>query len=88
MKYTPKLALRREIQIRKALNFLAEKLLPYSCGFRSYDHTALGFSVMTFLHGGIKMCLKIRLKRSFCLIFRDKSKYKEVTAAVGLQTFR
>jgi len=52
MKYASKSALGRRIEILKAQKFLSEKLRSSTCFF-SYDLTALGFSVMTFLHGDI-----------------------------------
>jgi len=46
-----------EMRITKALKFVcgkAHKWRSYRTGFLSYDLTALGFPVMTFLHGGIE----------------------------------
>ena len=42
-----------EIKILKALKYSGGKLRPHSTGFLSYNLTALGFLVVTFLHGGV-----------------------------------
>jgi len=47
------LSVRAEIMILKALKIFGGKLGPCSTGFLSYDLTALGFTVVTFLLGGI-----------------------------------
>jgi len=48
-------SVRGVIKILKVLEFLGGKLWSCSTRFLSYDLTALGFPVMTFLNGGIEM---------------------------------
>ena len=61
------LSLSVEIRILKALKYSGRNIWPYSTGFLSFDLTALGFSFVTFLHGGIDTKFTNNIKYVFIL---------------------
>jgi len=57
MQYTPKLARGRRNGNSKSTKIFSLKVMTLQHWVSQYDLTALGFSVMTFLHGGIDVSI-------------------------------
>jgi len=87
--------LRRTNQILNALKFSGGKLSSYSTRSRTYNLALLGFSVMTFLHGGNEVLCLASLLFGFVVvkpdagILRGGNNYcSKQLAASGLQSKR